>query len=87
MLRVPTLDEAQGVMFRCPFPGHGHMVVVWFANPRVLPPADSNHTPSPRWQMSGTGLVDLTLQPSVDVKGGPDCSSCWHGYVQNGVIT
>ena len=93
------LDGADGVWFWCPcgygkpeYPLDGprpHGVIVSFSNPRGCAPAPAdagsqsrNGGPS-RWQMSGTSLADLTLLPSVDV-GTP---SCWHGWVQGGVVT
>ena len=68
-----------------------HGVLIPFANPRNAPPCPPNHGPTnknegkdrPRWQMSGTGLHDLTLQPSIDV-GDP---TCWHGYITNGEVS
>jgi len=35
--------------------------------------------------MSGTGLHDLTLSPSVDV--GSKNSKCWHGWIKEGNVT
>lgn len=89
---------ADGVRFWCPcgygkpeFPIDGarpHMVEVSFANPIGCQPAPAdagsqsrNGGPS-RWQMTGTGLDDLTLSPSVAV-GPPEC---WHGYITNGEV-
>lgn len=96
----PTLEGADGVFLWCPcgygkpeYQGEGgrpHAIIVLFANPRgcPVPPPDAgmrnkNGGPNPRWTMSGTGLHDLTLAPSVDI-GNP---SCWHGWVQGGVVT
>lgn len=93
------LDGADGVWFWCPcgygkseFPldgGRPHAVQVSFANPRGCAPAPAdagsqsrNGGPS-RWTMSGTGLHDLTLTPSVAV-GTPEC---WHGHITNGEIS
>jgi hypothetical protein len=93
------LDGADGVWFWCPcgygkpeYPldgGRPHAVMVSFSNPRGCgqAPDDAgsqsrNGGPS-RWMMSGTGVADLTLSPSVDV-GTP---SCWHGFVQDGVVS
>lgn len=63
--RVPTLAEAQGVMFLCPkcFITNGgrvgtHMVHCWFANHGVPDATD----PKPgRWNPSGAGFEDLTF--------------------------
>lgn len=66
-----------------------HAIIVPFANPRNAPVAPSTHGPvardqktHPRWAMTGTGLEDLTISPSVDV-GDP---SCWHGHIKNGEV-
>jgi hypothetical protein len=65
-----------------------HAVIVSFSNPIGAPPAppaagsqSRNGGPS-RWTMSGTGLADLTLSPSVAV-GTPEC---WHGFIVNGEV-
>lgn len=71
--------------------GRPHGCLIMFRNPPsgILPPPNfgpmsrygKNH---PRWTIvSGSGLVDLTLTPSIDV-GNP---SCWHGYIKNGIVT
>jgi hypothetical protein len=67
-----------------------HAIIVPFANPRNAPVLPENHGPvsrdgtkRPRWTMSGTGLGDLTLSPSIDV-GTP---SCWHGHIRKGEVT
>lgn len=108
------IEGAQGVTFQCPScavgkprgepDGRGfagvHYVRVCFANPRnaeVAPPAfDEN----PRWEMSGSGLDDLTLEPSIncDIPPSeeeqrwyaehPEAVRCtWHGWVKNGDAT
>lgn len=74
-----TLANAQGVMFGCPQCSgpKSHSILCWFRN-RGVP---DNETPGPgRWDVSGASLEDLTLSPSVNVKG------CWHGFVRNGEI-
>lgn len=88
--RKPSIDGAQGVLFACPC-GQG-MVQVPFANPRNAPacppdhgPWNREHTARPRWSMSGTGLHDLTITPSVDVGG--KGVSCWHGWITNGKVS
>lgn len=71
--------------------GRPHGLIIPFTNPRNAPAVPPEHGPHskndptkrPRWTMSGTGLGDLTLSPSVDV-GTP---SCWHGHIQNGSVT
>ncbi len=99
---LPSIDGAQGVQFWCPcgfgnpeFPldgGRPHMCLVPFRNPRNAPPCPDNHgclqtgnhdAPRPRWEMSGSGLADLTLSPSI-APGDPEC---WHGHIQNGIVT
>ena len=69
--------------------GRPHGVMVPFANPRNAPQLPENHGPTskdgkrhPRWTMTGTGLDDLTIMPSIDV--GND--SCWHGYITDGAV-
>lgn len=96
---VDTLDGADGVLFWCPcgygkteYPLDGarpHAVMVNFANPRGCAPAPpdagsrSRGGGPSRWTMSGTGLHDLTIQPSVAV-GTPEC---WHGWITNGDVS
>lgn len=83
----PDLAQAQGIMFRCPLPGCGHMVICWFEG-RGVP---EWITPGPgRWTPSGTSIDDLTFVPgnppkavSVLLQGG--CN--WHGFVRNGEAT
>jgi len=93
------IEGSDGVLLWCPcgygkaeYPLDGarpHAVMVSFANPRNAPPvppdggSQSRRGGPSRWTMSGTGLADLTLTPSVDV-GEP---SCWHGFVTDGVVT
>jgi hypothetical protein len=97
-----SLEGADGIFLWCPcgygkpgFPLDGarpHGLIVSFANPRGCPPAppdagsrSAGGGPS-RWTIvSGTGLSDLTLSPSVDV--GSKTSKCWHGFIQNGIVT
>ena len=91
------LEGADGVQFWCPcgygkpeFPldgGRPHAIIVTFSNPRGCDPAPADAGsrsagggPS-RWTMRGTGIHDLTLEPSIAVGGG-----CWHGYVTNGEV-
>lgn len=86
------LDGADGIFLWCPCSygndARAHGLIVSFANPIGAPVAvdggscDRNGVPK-RWAMTGTGLADLTLSPSVDV-GDP---SCWHGYITNGDVT
>jgi hypothetical protein len=87
-----NIEGAQGVVMYCPCcygrDEGAHGLSIPFANPRNAPPLPANYGPTsrdgwrPRWQMSGTGLHDLTLTPSVDV--GTD--SCWHGFITKGEV-
>ena len=83
--------ESQGVLFYCPCTfgtdAGAHMVMVVFGNPPngIHAPSDfgpesRNGKTHPRWEVSGTGLSNLTLSPSVD-------TGCWHGWVKNGQVT
>lgn len=69
-----TLEEAQGVRFLCPvcFEANGgptgtHSVLCWFRGRGV--PADEAPEPG-RWAVMGTGLEDLSLRPSIHLRGG-----------------
>ena len=75
--------------YREPNGGRPHGVLVPFANPRNAPPVPPNHGPMnkeathrPRWTMSGTGLNNLTVVPSIAV----DSPNCWHGFITNGEV-
>lgn len=85
--KVATLAEAQGIGFLCPgcFTRNGgaagtHMVQVGFHGRGLLPHQSSQAKqggPS-RWHVvSGQGVQDLTLAPSIDC-------GCWHGYIKLG---
>lgn len=83
---VATLAEAQGVEFDCPVCRNGHRIQVAFQGRGVLDhqaTRDKEGRPT-RWAVSGTGLADLTLSPSVDCT--PGNPKCWHGHIQNGQI-
>jgi hypothetical protein len=72
-----TLAEAQGVRFDDPV--NGTCVVAWFVGvPQDVLPHGG------RWAPSGTGLDDLTLQPSIDLTCGGKYPGQWHGWVRNG---
>ena len=69
--------------------GRPHGLLVVFSNPPcgIIPPADFGPTSRdgakhPRWTVSGSGLEDLTLEPSVAV-GKPEC---WHGFITDGEV-
>lgn len=77
---VDTLEDAQGVMFDCPKCG-GHRLLTWFKQPIRLPPVAPDLAPGPgRWGFTGSGMENLTLNPSID-------AGCWHGWIQEGVVT
>lgn len=84
---VPTLSQAQGVMFRCPVCAGGHQVMVAFKNRGVLDHQGTHAKDGrpTRWEVSGTSLADLTLKPSVDCT--PSDPNCWHGFITNGEVT
>lgn len=84
-----SLAKAQGIRFLCPLcwvankgPIGTHSVQVGFDG--RAPPGtfscDSTGKDS-RWIVTGTGLADLTLRPSI-LLSGPGCG--WHGYVTKG---
>lgn len=87
-----TFAEAQGLFLWCPC-GFGkpefvvarpHGVLIVFADrgaPPNLGPFSRDNKTRPRWRVvGGTGLSDLTLDPSIAV------ADCWHGYIKNGVV-
>jgi hypothetical protein len=86
---VGILAEAHGIRFICPQaymrqggPVGAHEIQVWFAGSPVPPNVGINSKgETVRWTASGTGLDDLTLQPSI-LEINPDCG--WHGFVTNG---
>ena len=65
------INGAQGIFFYSPC-GYGeasgvHGVIVLFANPHNAPVVGPSASyPKPRWTISGSGLRDLTLSPSID---------------------
>lgn len=86
---VNSVAEAQGIMFLCPScfaknagPIVTHAIEVSFANRGVRDRQGSHNRenkPS-RWNVFGSGYVDLTLKPSINC-------GCWHGYITNGELT
>ena len=86
---VPTLAEAQGILINCPKcqNSQAHRISIAFAGRGVLDhqaTVSSDGRPT-RWTVTGTGMDDLTLTPSID------CTSrnpnCWHGFITAGDIT
>ena len=88
MIPVATLPEAQGIAFICPkcHAGDGHLVAVSFAGRGVLMDQGSHdrHGKPSRWTVSGTGMGDLTLTPSIDISGNDGKGCGWHGFVTGG---
>ncbi len=83
---VESLSDADHIVFLCPmcFEKNGgakrtHQVFVSFAGRDIPLEAGSiNNKGQPsRWNVSGSGLDDLVLTPSILI-GGP-CA--WHGYI------
>lgn len=87
MVPVTTVAEAQGIDFECP-KCRGHHIVIAFRDRGVLDrqgTRDKQGNPT-RWLVvSGTGVHDLTLDPSIDCT--PSNPNCWHGFIKNGEIT
>jgi len=82
---VEKLADAQGVQFQCPkcLKSNGHYVSITFAHrdvPDHLGSINEDDEPT-RWRVTGgTGLHDLSTQPSIWLKG--TCG--WHGFITNG---
>lgn len=78
--KVDTLAEAHAVRFQCPC-GSGHWLVI---------PLEGRAAPGQTakgWGFSGASLDDLTLTPSLAVRGGnPDGTECWHGFITAGAV-
>jgi Family of unknown function (DUF6527) len=83
-----NIDGAQGILFNCPLCGR-HSVLAWFSNPTNAPRVPDTFEPGPgRWTASGSGLMDITLIPSINLdtekmKAFPDACK-WHGWVKSG---
>jgi Family of unknown function (DUF6527) len=91
LVHVP-LAAAQGIEFLCPVcfarnrgPVGTHLIEVTFADRGARPEQGSHGRDGQptRWVVSGTGVADLTLTPSIDTT--PGCT--WHGFVTNGQVT
>lgn len=89
ILQAASLAEAQGLELDCPkcTGNRSHRVQVAFHDRGVLDHHGSrNKEGKPtRWHVAGgTGLVDLSLSPSIDCT--PSDPNCWHGFITNGEI-
>lgn len=85
MQDVP-LSEAQGLWLDCPVCANGHGIMVSFRDRGVQDHQgshDKDGKPS-RWGVGGTGMADLTLDPSIDCTH--NNPGCWHGHIRNGEI-
>ena len=88
---VKELKQADSVWFLCPKcfeqnkgPVGTHSIRIDFHG-RNVPDEYAMHNDRKepvRWHVSGTGLSDLTLSPSILLLGG--CN--WHGFVREGQI-
>jgi hypothetical protein len=87
---VDTFDTAQGISFLCPKcfdlndgPTGTHSILIWFEGRGV---ADDTR-PLARWAVSGSGLADLTLSPSINLDApGRATNGCdWHGWITGGI--
>jgi hypothetical protein len=89
---VDTFAEAHGIRFLCPksFVAEtadvgAHSIYIWFEGSPVPPEIGRNKDgQTMRWRATGTGLHDLTLQPSIQEQ---DDHCKWHGFVTNGDAT
>lgn len=82
---VETLEEAQGIMLRCPkcaVAGGRHYLQVTFSGRGADDSVGSSGTRGgpTRWEATGSSLDDLSTTPSIQLVGG--CA--WHGYITNG---
>lgn len=88
-------NKAQGLFLWCPCAygndAKAHGLLVPFNNtpsgvtlPAEHGPLSRDGKTRPRWNVSGTGLDDLTITPSIAV--GPADDECWHGFITNGEV-
>ena len=79
---VQTLNEAQGISFRCPGcvkhdPEFKHRLCIPFRGRGAPPDENGGH----QWDIKGgSNFNDLTLTPSINSVGH------WHGFITNGEI-
>ncbi len=74
------LSAADGVSFWCPCAygtKHYEDDTHWCS----IPFSNGTHPNPAGWEMSGSGLADLTLRPSIKNSG---YTECWHGYLTSG---
>jgi hypothetical protein len=99
---VPSLEQAQGVLFQCPRCAQGkppgepdgvgfagaHYVLCWFRNPRsgLRVPDDVDPRPG-RWDVAGTSLDDLSFVGPAAASVHLPTGCGWHGYIRNGDAT
>jgi hypothetical protein len=83
--QTDDIAKAHGLWFDCPACAktNGHGVLIGFAGRNAPHPLSVGKDGQPtNWNVSGTGLDDLVLTPSIQLHGG--CN--WHGFVgSNGV--
>ena len=87
---VERIEDAQGMELACPACGHdpgrerdAHYLRVFFQG-RGVP---DGALPGPgRWAVSGSGLADVTLSPSIDCTNGGRGPCKFHGWIENGVV-
>lgn len=84
MYPVETLAEADGIQFLHPEEfrrnkgSEGTCILqILFKGKAQYPDMTE-----PRWNVSGTGLDDLTISPSILSKGNVE----WHGWIRNGQV-
>jgi len=61
MTNAQKLANADGIVFTCPTLSGEHRVILWFTGRG----ADVARKPLQRFTLSGTGVSDLTLTPSI----------------------
>lgn len=70
---VATLAEADTLVFDCPCQAGHQLHIPINGAPRA-------------WFVTGTGLDNITLDPSLSVMGGNGDKECWHGWIRNGEV-
>lgn len=83
---LPDAKGAHAILFPCPCGNHHNLIAfepTIDTEPTTLSGLSSN---GGRWKRTGTTLDDLTLTPSIAIKGGKGVSECWHGFITNGEV-